>query len=286
MQDPTQSQSKTLVEKLNEWVDTNQETPTGVSYNTYSTNTRGKDTEGSYLIYFPPTYEKDVNRRYPVLFWLHGGNGTAREGVWAIQNYSRAINEGKIPEVIIVSVQALPIGRYLNSKDGKQPIEDVIIKDLIPHIDSTYRTITHRENRWIEGMSMGGYGALRFGFKYPDLFGVVSAIAPSILRNLTEEPEEVGVSFGNSQEYFEEVGPWHIAEVNAEKFLQNKNRLRIFIGDNDIRLLQSVRNYHRLLSDLKVSTDYKEIPGANHIYAEVATNCGDEFFTFWKTALN
>ncbi len=190
-----------------------------------------------------------------------------------------------MPKLIIVSVQALPVGRYLNSKDGKQPIENVVIKDLIPHIDSTYRTLTCKENRCIEGMSMGGYGALRFGFKFPDLFGLVSAVAPSILRNLSDEPEEIGVSFGNSQDYFEEVGPWHLAEVNAERFIQNKNSIRLLIGNKDNRLLESLRNYHRLLLDLKISHVYKEIPEAGHIYSEVATNCGDDFFPFWNTGL-
>lgn len=282
MYDATQSQAKTLEEKLNEWVDIDREVFSGISYALYPTSSRGKDTEGSYLIYLPPSYQNEVNRKYPVLYWLHGGNGTAREGIWAIKNYDRAIKDSKMPELIIVSPQALPVGRYLNTRDGKQPIENVIIKDLISHIDSTYRTLIGKEKRCIEGMSMGGYGALRFGFKFPDLFGLVSAIAPSILRNLCDEPEEVGVLFGNSQDYFEEVGPWHLAEVNAEKFIQYNNSLRLFIGRKDNRLLESLRNYHKLLSDLKISHVYKEIPKAGHIYSEVATNCGNDLFSFWK----
>jgi enterochelin esterase-like enzyme len=282
MQADTQSQTKKLEEKLNEWIDIDHGSFPGISYKIYPTNSRGKNTKGSYLIYLPPSYQKEVNRKYPVLYWFHGGNGTAREGVWAIQNYDRAIKNGNMPELIIVSPQALPVGRYLNSRDGKQPIEDVIIKDLIPYIDNTYRIIKDKENRCIEGMSMGGYGALRFGFKFPDLFGFVSAIAPSILRNLSDEPQEVGVSFGNSQDYFEEVGPWHLAEINSEMFIQNKNNLRLFIGKNDNRLLKPLRKYHRFLLDLKISHVYKEIPEAGHIYSEVATNSGNDFFSFWK----
>lgn len=282
MQDNYQSPSKTVEEKLNEWVDSIHDIPKGISYKLYPTNTRGKNTEGSYLIYFPPSYDKDEERKFPVLYWLHGGNGTAREGIWAIQNYSNAISHGKIPEMIIVSIQALPIGRYINSVDGKQPIEDVIIKDLIPHIDSNFRTLVDKHGRYIEGMSMGGYGALRFGFKYADLFGRISAIAPSILRDLSDEPEEVGIPFGGSQYYFEEVGPWNLAKLNAQRFIHHKNRLRLLIGDKDNRLLESLRNYHIMLSGLKIPHSYKEIPEATHTYSEVATNCGDEFLSFWK----
>ena len=75
---------------------------------------------------------------------------------------------GSMLPCIVVFVQGLPIGWYNNSKDGTMPVEDVIIRDLIPHIDNTYRTINRREARGIDGMSMGGYGSLHLGFKYPN----------------------------------------------------------------------------------------------------------------------
>ena len=90
-----------------------------------------------------------------------------------VARIDKEILAGKIPPFIVVLVQGLPSVRYINAKDGKRPVEDVIVKDLIPHIDATYRTVASREGRAIEGMSMGGYGALRLGFKYPELFGTV-----------------------------------------------------------------------------------------------------------------
>ncbi len=56
-------------------------------------------------------------------------------------------------------------------------LEPILINELLPHIDATYRTIATREGRIIEGFSMGGYGTARSGLKYPQLFGAVSILA-------------------------------------------------------------------------------------------------------------
>ena len=120
----------------------------------------------------------------------------------------KGVKAGPLPETIVVLPQALPVGWYVNSKDGKRPVEDVIIKDLIPHIDATYRTINRREARGIEGMSMGGYGALHLGLKYPDLFGAISSVAPSIMRSLDDEPKESTFdTFGDDQAYYDAKAP-------------------------------------------------------------------------------
>src|SRR5205085_11565861 len=106
--------------------------------------------------------------RYPVLYLLHGltGNYTnwARMGV---PRYARAY------DLIVV----MPDGGnawYVNwakSEDGqKNDWEDAIIKDLIGHVDASSRTVAQREGRAINGLSMGGYGALMLGLKHPDLF--------------------------------------------------------------------------------------------------------------------
>src|ERR1035438_5393497 len=81
---------------------------------------------------------------------------------------------GKIPEMIVVLVNGMKDSFYNDSPDGKWPVDSVIIKELIPHVDQTYRTIAGREGRAVEGFSMGGYGTAHLGFKHPDVFSVVS----------------------------------------------------------------------------------------------------------------
>ncbi|RPH57001.1 MAG: hypothetical protein EHM81_12245, partial [Chloroflexi bacterium] len=216
-QAPAAPSAEIIAEMLTQWIDPVTEEPPGTKYGLYSTLVRGANTQSSYLVYLPAGYEKNLSLRFPVIYWLHGGFGNARQGAWAVQFYDSAMQDKLMPEAIIVLVQALPVGWYVDSKDGKLPIEQVIIKDLIPHIDNTYRTIAQKEGRGIEGHSMGGYGALRLGLKYPHLFGAVSAVAPSILRNLGDEPiYRTYYTFDGDQDYYEEVGPWNLSRLNAQ----------------------------------------------------------------------
>ena len=66
---------------------------------------------------------------------------------------------------------------YCDSYDGKYLAETTVIKELIPYIDKNYRTIASRDGRAVQGMSMGGFGAMRLALKYPDLFSSVVAFA-------------------------------------------------------------------------------------------------------------
>ena len=268
-----------------EWIDPITETPAGTKYCLYPTPARGQNTQGSYLIHLPQGYEQDASKRFPVIYWLHGGMGNARQGDWAVQNYTAAMQAHAMPETIIVLVQALPVGWYVDSKDGKMPIEQVIIKNLIPHIDSTYRTIASKEGRGIEGHSMGGYGALHLGLKYPELFGIIFSVAPSILRNMSGEPRfRTYDIFADDQDYYEEVGPWNLAKVNAKILSQEKIKIRILTGEQDSFLVSALAEYHDWLANLDIEHAFTVIKGAGHDYREILKEDGMNAFSFWTNA--
>ncbi len=120
-----------------------------------------------YNIVLPRGYESS-DRRYPVLYLLHGLS----------QNYQAWSRQGvgfyaPLFDMIIVMPDA-GNSWYVNwaQSDGGQrnDWEDHIVRDLIGHVDATYRTIATREGRAINGLSMGGYGALTLGLRHPDLF--------------------------------------------------------------------------------------------------------------------
>src|SRR6516162_460741 len=120
-----------------------------------------------YNIALPAKYDQTTDR-YPVLYLLHGL--TSNYTAWArmrVPDYARAYD-------LIVVMPDVGNSWYVNwakSEDGqKNRWEDFIVKDLIGHVDSTYRTIAKREGRAINGLSMGGYGGLMLGLKHPDLF--------------------------------------------------------------------------------------------------------------------
>ena len=117
----------------------------------------------SYHLYTPTAYDaaESKDRRFPVVYWLHGSGGGAAGIAKVAAHFDAAIEAGKTPPFLVVFVNGLVEGMYVDWKDGTAPLETVIVNDLVPHIDGAYRTIATREGRMLDGFSMGGYGAGR-----------------------------------------------------------------------------------------------------------------------------
>jgi enterochelin esterase-like enzyme len=103
-------------ELLAQWIDPISEEPLGKRHRLYPTPARGANTQGSYLIYLPPSYEQNISKHFPVVYWFHAGFENARQGARAVQKYDAAIKAGAMPEVIIVLPQALPVRWYVDSR--------------------------------------------------------------------------------------------------------------------------------------------------------------------------
>ena len=266
---------------VDSWADPITNPIPGTTYHLFQTPARGENKQGSYLVYLPRDYSNS-DKRYPVIYWLHGGNGNSREGAWMCERLDAAMKQGTMPQCIVVFVQGLPVGWYNNSKDGTMPVEDVIIKDLIPHIDATYRTIKLREARGIDGMSMGGYGSLHLGFKYPELFGVVSSIAPSITTYEMERKEVILPTFEDDVDYFNANSPTTLIQNNAG-YIRKNTIIRLLVGDQDF-LYDLIQKFHQQLTDLQINHQYAIAKGADHDYREVISKLDFDSFTFWHTA--
>ena len=139
--------------------------PPGIIHRTFYSNLVGR--EVGYNIYLPPGYEES-GKRYPAAYHLHGWTGNESSDIWSLEKVYRARN------AITVFANGTPDNGYL---DGKLPIESIILGELIPHIDQTYRTDPARESRMVSGFSMGGAGAFYYAVKHPELFGEVTAYA-------------------------------------------------------------------------------------------------------------
>jgi enterochelin esterase-like enzyme len=128
------------------------------------------DVEVGYVIYLPPGYEDAANasRRYPVIYWLHGGRpGSELKSTFIAPHLRKAMESGKVPPMIYVMVNGGCLSHY--EHQGCLG-ETTFVSELIPHIDKTYRTIARREGRGLEGFSQGGRGTARIMFKHPQLF--------------------------------------------------------------------------------------------------------------------
>jgi enterochelin esterase-like enzyme len=167
----------------------------------------------SYVIYLPPSYQIEAGNRYPVLYLLHGLPGTPLDS-WvgagqAAKTADALIALGKMREVILVSPDGNgPIFRasaWANSYDGRQRMEDDIVRVFVPYIDQHYRTLADRAYRGIGGLSEGGFGAANIGLHHPDVFGAVlseSGYFDAEDAVLGTAPAQAGYRLYNSPAHF------------------------------------------------------------------------------------
>ena len=256
----------------------------------------------SYHIYLPEEYKSDKTRHFPVQYWLHGAEqdhqaGGGRGSAMLSKHFSNAMREGKIPPMIIVFPNGLRKGMWCDSKDGKTPIESLLIKELIPEIDTQFRTIATREGRMIAGHSMGGYGATRLAFKYPHVFCAVSFRGAGPLQqvfkptigpkgNTTTRARLLKTVYGGDQSYFKQLSPWILAEQNAEQLRENTH-IRQLIGEKDFTLPANLE-FHAHLTRLKIPHIFNVLPGIEHDALQlINVLCNDEeYWKFYRTVFN
>jgi enterochelin esterase-like enzyme len=233
-----------------------QKWPAGCRHETFHSDSM--NIKVGYNIYLPPDYEKS-DRRFPVIYWLHGYGGN--ESYYAYPTFVGTLAEGvkskKVPPCICVFVNAGKSSWYADGKDGKVMGETVVIKELIPLIDKTYRTIATREGRALQGASMGGFGALKFAFKYPEMFSSVMAYCPALWE--WPQDEEMRKSLKqNLKKISGKVGLRIVVgeEDHLDKHLSNNPELHRFVENN--------RKLHDLMDELKVPHEYLELPKIGH----------------------
>jgi S-formylglutathione hydrolase FrmB len=155
-----------------------------------------------YCVMLPPGYDTATAghspRRYPVLYFLHGLGDNEQTifkgGGWDLIQDLR--QKGQLSDFLVVT----PEGKrsfYINSADGRVRYSDFFIREFIPYIESHYSVRRERSARAISGFSMGGYGALRFAFAYPELFSSVSAQSAALLTEPPNQSGLLGAVFGN-----------------------------------------------------------------------------------------
>lgn len=132
----------------------------------------------SYAVYLPDGYQT-AGLRYPVLYLLHGNGGNRYSWVndGRIQRTAdELVARGEIPPCIIVMPDA-GTSWYV---DRVERMEQAVMEDLLADVERSWKALPVRGGRLLAGLSMGGYGALRFALKYPDRFAAAALLSPAI----------------------------------------------------------------------------------------------------------
>lgn len=248
----------------------------------------------SFHAWLPDAYGAEPERDFPVLYWLHGSNSVSTGIAPVSAAFAGAVQQGLIPPLIVVFPNGLPQGMWCDAASGLQPVESMLIDDLIPEIDARFRTIAEPRARLLEGFSMGGYGAARLGLRHSALFAGVSMVGagPLQLDFLADGeglvPIEVrrqilATVYGNSPAIFEMQSPWRLAE-SLGAALPSGFPLRQLVGTLDFTLPAN-RDFHQHLITLNVDHEYLELPGVGHSVPAVIAAMGAEFWRFHRDAL-
>ena len=230
-----------------------------------------------YAVYLPPGYTTS-NRDYPVVYLLHGysDDHTGWIQFGEIQHYTdKGISEGIITPMIII----MPNGDsswYINSYDGRENYEDFFIKEFIPSIEKLYRIKSQKRYRGIAGLSMGGYGALIYSIKYPELFTAAAALSAAVFDDdaMVAMPDDVWVQrsfprlFGSGLKGKQRLTKnWYnnsilkIVETKSEDDL-NKVRYWIDCGDDDF-LTKGNCLLHIALTEKNVQHEFRVRDGVH-----------------------
>jgi poly(3-hydroxybutyrate) depolymerase len=285
---PAQAAEPATVASNPAWVTPEVKAP-GVSFHTFESP--AAKARVSYHLFTPLAYEREPERRFPVVYWLHGSGGGLPGIPQVAARFARAIEDGKAPPCLVVFGNGMPDGMYVDWKDGSAPLETVIVKELLPHVDASYRTIARREGRLLDGYSMGGYGAARLGFKYPELFRAVSMMGSGPLQeNLLDAPragrrramEVLERVYGGDPDYFRSVSPRTLAERQADAIARG-SLIRMVCGDQD-NLLSNNRDFHEHLERLGIPHTWTVLPGVDHDPLGTLEALGDSNWAFYRQA--
>ncbi len=240
-----------------------------------------------YSVYLPPSYRKEKEKEgsFPVIYFLHGMNND--ETSWCVERYgnfpaaiTELITSHKSPEFVMVH----PRGEssfYTDSADGTQKFEEYIRVDLLQEVERRFRVSTASSGRAIVGTSMGGYGALKIAFKYPQLFAAVAAGSPIVLlgdnpmEQLRSSSSRFGERFGRilGRIYGNPFDQEHWRQNSLERLAGQSDlgglQVLLLYGKQDrynrlIPMEQGIRRLNAILQERQVQSRLEVFEAENH----------------------
>lgn len=232
-----------------------------------------------FSVCLPDDYYASKSKKYPVTYLLHG-LGDDETGWLEYGNIrslsNRLITAGDAVPMIFIMPEAFKT-YYVNDYAGTFNYEDMFIKELVPTIDSMFRTKNENSQRALCGYSMGGFGAMMLYLKHQDVFGVSVPLSMSVRSDgqyITEEApgwdDQWGRLFGvpglkgeeRITDYYKQNSPFHFLQtLTAEQ--KKKTNIYMLNGDDEETLCRSNEELHNLMNRLSVPHEYRVVNGGH-----------------------
>lgn len=230
----------------------------------------------------------DSKKSYPVVYLLHGlgDDETSWLEYGQISQYAdKSVESDESVPMIFVMPEAFRT-YYVNDYKGSFLYQDMFVKELVPYIDSLFRTKANRQHRALMGYSMGGFGALNLHLKHPDVFGSAVPLSISVRTDeqyITEDAsgwdDQWGRLFGEPgfkgkdriTEYYKQNSPFYILPQMPAAEIK---KLNIYIdnGDKEQTLCRSNEELHILMRKLNIPHEFRVRDGGHS-------------FQYWCSAL-
>ena len=218
-----------------------------------------------YTVCLPADYAES-GRCYPVVYHLHGWRGSESSEFMKMEK---------------VCARKTAITVFPNNSPSIEdredlPVEAMLMQELIPHIERTYRAVATREGRSISGFSMGGGMAFWYAFRHPELFSAVTAYAGTFHHYYHRDCPTVGVSPERAAELYRAM--LDEARCTEETVIgllcRNADRIRgrleisLHIGTEDVLSCDSAI-LHLHLAALQIPHEYRQFAGAAHALGDI-----------------
>jgi S-formylglutathione hydrolase FrmB len=179
--------------------------------------------------------------------------------------------------MIIIFPNGYDNSMWADSKDGKKPAETNVVNELVKHFDETYRTQAQRDNRIIQGFSMGGYGACLLAVKYPDVLRTCINYDGALhnAESLSSRRKPIWKEiFVNDEDYYNQYSPWDIVRKNADA-IWDKIGFRMVVGS----IQKPNKQLRDLLNELDIEASYVQAEREHDLDCLIG-NHWDETFDF------
>lgn len=239
------------------------EAPANIFHRTFYSEILG--CELGYNIYLPDGYE-DGEERYPAAYHLHGWMGDESSDIRNMERVCRSRN----------AITVFPNNSPNIEDRDDLPMEDIVLQELIPHIDARYRTQARREGRMLSGFSMGGGMAFVWAVKHTGMFSAVTAYAGTYHHYYHPDYRTVGVPAEKAGEIYRAMvregkhekgmyGPVNVIKLvsdNADK-LRGRLSISLHVGTEDVLYCDNeIMRLH--LEALNIPHEYLRFEGAAH----------------------